>query len=115
VDALLDPDRVVLDPLGADGRPVATVVPRGDGVRLVAHGLPVNEATRTTYVLWGVGDDGATPLGTFDVDRSQIGVRTVGSGLTGVDDYPQYAISLEPGREAPSAPTEVVATGQVTS
>jgi hypothetical protein len=115
VDALLDPDRVVLDPLGADGRPVATVVPRGDGIQVLTHGLSVNESASTTYVVWGVGDDGAQPLGTFDVERSQIELRTVGSGLTGVDDYPRYAISLEPGREAPSEPTEVVATGQVTS
>lgn len=115
VDALLSPDRVVLDPLGADGRPVATVVPHGDDIQVVTHGLSVNEAASTTYVVWGVGDDGAKPLGTFDVERSQIELRTVGSGLTGLDDYPQYAISLEPGREAPSEPTEVVATGQVTS
>jgi len=115
VDALLSPDRVVLDPLGADGRPVATVVPHGEDLEVVTHGLTVNDAASTTYVVWGVGDDGAKPLGTFDVDRSQTELRTVGSGLTGLDDYPTYAISLEPGREAPSAPTEVVATGQVTS
>jgi hypothetical protein len=42
-------------------------------------------------------------------------VRTVRSGLTGLDDFAQYGISIEPGHEAPSAPTEVVATGQVTS
>jgi Anti-sigma-K factor rskA len=115
VDALLSPDRVELDPLGADGRPVATVVPRDGDIEVVTHGLSVNDATSTTYVVWGVGDDGAKPLGTFDVERSQTELRTVGSGLTGLDDYPQYAISLEPGREAPSDPTEVVATGQVTS
>ena len=115
VDALLSPDRVVLDPLGADGRPVATVVPREGDIEVVTHGLSVNDAASTTYVVWGVGDDGAEPLGTFDVERSQTELRTVGSGLTGLDDYPQYAISLEPGREAPSDPTEVVATGQVTS
>lgn len=115
VAALLSPDRVVLDPLGADGRPVATLVPHADDVEVVTHGLPVNEATSTTYVVWGVGDDGAEPLGTFDVEQSQIELRTVGSGLTGLDDFPQYAISLEPGRQAPSTPTEVVATGQVTS
>jgi hypothetical protein len=40
--------------------------------------------------------------------------RTVGSGLTGLDDYAAYGISLEPGQEAPSEPTDVVATGQVT-
>jgi len=115
VDALLSPDRVVLDPLGEDGRPVATVVPQDDELEIVTHGLAVNDDASTTYVLWGVGDDGAEPLGTFDVERSQTELRTVGSGLTGLDDYPQYAISLEPGREAPSDPTEVVATGQVTS
>ena len=115
VDALLSPDRVPLDPLGADGRPVATVVPHDGDIEVVTHGLSVNDAARTTYVVWGVGDEGAEPLGTFDVERSQTELRTVGSELTGLDDYPQYAISLEPGREAPSDPTEVVATGQVTS
>ena len=42
-------------------------------------------------------------------------MQTVGSGLTGLDQFDAYGISLEPGREAPSLPTEVVATGQVTS
>ena len=115
VNALLSPDRVALDPLGEDGRPVATVVPHGDDIEVVTHGLSVNDAASTTYVVWGVGDDGAKPLGTFDVEQSQTELRTVGSGLTGLDDSPQYAIRLEPGREAPSAPTEIVATGQVTS
>jgi hypothetical protein len=115
VAALLSSDRVELEPVGTAGRPVATLVPHADDVQVVTHGLPANEAASTTYVVWGVGDDGAEPLGTFDVKRSQIELRTVGSGLTGLDDFPQYAISLEPGRQAPSAPTEVVATGQVTS
>jgi hypothetical protein len=42
-------------------------------------------------------------------------VQTVGSELTGFEKYDGYAVSLEPGRKAPSAPTDVVATGQVTS
>jgi hypothetical protein len=42
-------------------------------------------------------------------------MKIVGSGLTGVDRFDTYGISLEPGRKAPSLPTEVVATGQVTS
>ena len=42
-------------------------------------------------------------------------MKTVGSGLTGFDQFDAYGISLEPGQEAPSLPTEVVATGQVTS
>ena len=54
-------------------------------------------------------------LGTFDVQGSQMQLQTVGSGLTDLDQYDGYAVSLEPGQEAPSAPTDVVATGQVTS
>jgi hypothetical protein len=42
-------------------------------------------------------------------------VRTVGSPATDLDGFPMYGISLEPGQEAPSAPTDVVATGEVAS
>lgn len=66
-------------------------------------------------MVWGLGDEAPVALGTFDVDGSQIGIQTIGSGQTGLDDFPQYGVSIEPGREAPSQPTEVVATGQVTS
>jgi hypothetical protein len=40
---------------------------------------------------------------------------TVGSRATGFDGFDEYAISLEPGQEAPSRPTEVVAFGEVAS
>jgi hypothetical protein len=50
-------------------------------------------------------------LDTFGRERPQKSVRTVGSGLTGLDDLAQYGVGIEPGQEAPSAPTEVVATG----
>jgi hypothetical protein len=46
---------------------------------VVAEGLTADDAT-TTYVPWGMGGGRATALGTFDVARSQIDVRTVGSG-----------------------------------
>jgi hypothetical protein len=62
-----------------------------------------------------MGGETAQALGTFDVTQSQMDMKTVGSGLTGFDQYPAYGISLEPGQEAPSFPTDVVATGQVTS
>lgn len=115
MDALLDPGRATLAALGDDGRPVATVVP-GDGtLEVVAHGLAANDADDTTYVVWGLRGDVPVPLGTFDVEGSQMALQTVGSGLTGLRDFDEYAVSLEPGQEAPSAPTDVVATGQVTS
>jgi len=66
-------------------------------------------------VPWGPRGGDAVALGTIDAVGSQIGIGTVGSGATGSDGFAHYGISIEPGRQAPSAPTEVVATGQVTS
>jgi anti-sigma-K factor RskA len=96
----------------ADDSTVAAVL-LADGERQVyTLGLAANARDRT-YVLWGIGPD-AVPvaLGTFDVDRADQGLRTVGSA-TEAENFGQYAISLEPGRVAPASPTEVVASGQV--
>jgi anti-sigma factor RsiW len=113
--ALMTPGRATIASLDHDGRVVATVVARDEEVQVLSHGLDVNDADSTTYVVWGIGGNGPEALGTFDVDRSQMSLRTVGSGQTGLDDFAQYGISIEPGQEAPSAPTEIVAIGQVTS
>ena len=113
--AVLNPGRATIAPLQADGRTVATVVVRGDELQVVADGLSVNQPETTSYVVWGMGDGDPIALGTFDVSRSQIDVRSVGSRATDLDGFPQYGISLEPGQEAPSSPTVVVATGEVDS
>ncbi|MGY1642802.1 anti-sigma factor domain-containing protein [Geodermatophilus sp. SYSU D00703] len=116
IDALLTPGRAVVAPLSADdGTPVATVVARTGQVQVVAHGLPVNDARAQTYVVWGLGGDAPVALGTFDVLRPRMDLLAVGSAATGLDDPPEYGISLEPGRQAPSAPTDVVARGEVTN
>ena len=44
-----------------------------------------------------------------------VDLRTVGSETTGLDDYSAYAVSLEPGRQPPAYPSDIVARGQVTS
>jgi hypothetical protein len=119
--ALLRPGRATivtldpLDPLDAQREPVATVVARSGELRLITHGLAVNRADTTSYVVWGLGGDEPQALGTFDVGRSQMDLLTVGSRATGLDGFDEYAISLEPGQEAPSRPTEVVAFGEVAS
>jgi hypothetical protein len=116
MNGLLSPGRATIAPLKApDGKSVATVVARGDEVDLIMQGLAVNDPRSTTYVLWSMDDGNAESLGTFDVTSSQTAMETVGSGSTGFDQHGIYGISLEPGRKAPSLPTEVVATGQVTS
>jgi anti-sigma factor RsiW len=115
MEELLTPGRATVAPLTDDGRPMATVVARDGEVTVVTQGLPANDASSTTYVVWGLEGSEATPLGRFDANGSQMELRTVGSGLTGLDDYGAFGISLEPGREVPSEPTDVVAEGQVTS
>jgi anti-sigma factor RsiW len=115
LDELLAPGRATIAPLTEDGRAVATVVARDDQVQVVANGLSVNDDHDTTYVVWGMHDGNPKPLGTFDVVTPQMDLRTVGSAATGLDQYSEYAVSIEPGRQAPSSPTDVVATGQVTS
>ena len=115
MDSLLAPGGATVSPLEEDGKAVATVVVRGDEVDLITYGLPVNDRSTSTYVLWGMGDNIAQPLGEFDVSSSQMDMLTVGSGVTGFDRFATYGVSLEPGRKAPPLPTEVVATGQVTS
>jgi hypothetical protein len=113
--ALLSPGRATVARLEDDGRPVATVVARSAELKVITDGLPVNEVDATNYVVWGMGEGDPIALGAFDVTRSQMDVKTVGSPSTGLDGFPQYGISLEPGQETPSVPTAVVATGEVDS
>jgi hypothetical protein len=114
VDALLRPGHATVAALDHGGAPVATVVARDGGFQVVSHGLAVNDAARTTYVVWGLGGSAPVALGTFDVVRSQMDVRAVGSGKTGLDAFSGFGVSLERGRKAPPEPTEIVATGEVT-
>ena len=117
VHRLLQPGQATIARLSDDGgHEVATVVARAGSVQVVADGLAVNDRTRFVYVVWGMRDSGAVPLGTFDVVRTHMDLRTVGSSDgSGLDGYPAYAISLERGRTEPTIPSDVVARGQVTS
>lgn len=116
LEDLLTPGRATIAPVQQDGRTVATVVARDTELQVVSTDLAVNEGDDTTYVVWGMPEQGMPEaLGVFDVVTPQTDLRPVGSTATGMDQFPQYAISIEPGRQAPSYPTEVVASGQVTS
>jgi hypothetical protein len=115
VDALLTPGQATIAPLSAGGAAVATVVARDDLVQVVSHGLAPNDVQDQTYVVWGTGAGSPSPLGTFDVTSPQPALWTVGSGSSGLDGYTGYAVSLEPGRQAPTEPTDIVASGEVPS
>jgi hypothetical protein len=115
VDALLTPGQATIAPLTADGATLATVVAREGQVQVVSQGLTPNDVRAQTYVVWGIGAGAAAPLGTFDVTSPQPALRTLGSGVSGLDAFTGYAVSLEPGRSAPPEPGVVVASGEVPS
>ncbi|RTL71058.1 MAG: anti-sigma factor [Pseudonocardiaceae bacterium] len=92
------------------GAPVAAVVVGSGAVQVVTADLRANDAAHTVYVLWGL-DGAAAPqaLGTFDAGPAAPEVVRIASTAP----VSAYAVSVEPGRAAPVAPTEVVASGQV--
>jgi anti-sigma-K factor RskA len=97
-----------------DGPAVAAVLV-ADGERtVVTPGLAANPPDESIYVLWGLSDAGPVPLDTFDVADADPGPHAVGSAPD-ADGFTGYAISLEPGRTAPVEPSDVVASGQVTT
>ncbi|RBY87824.1 anti-sigma factor [Blastococcus sp. TF02A-30] len=111
IDELLRPGPATLTPVaGEDGRPVATVLTREDDVALVAHGLPANDRSATTYVLWGLGEGEPAALGTFDVTGDEAELRRLAARDAG--RFAGFGISIEAGRAAPAAPTDVVASGE---
>ncbi len=110
LEELLRPGPATVVPVADDdGRTVATLVAREDRVQLVAQGLAANDPDAETYVLWGLGDGAPQALGTFDVTEPGLQLSTL--GVEDADGFPGYGISIEPGRQAPEAPTDVVADG----
>jgi hypothetical protein len=113
VRALEGPATHRIDLKGPDGRAIAVAMVRGDGtVALVVDGLARNDRSSSTYVLWQQSAaDRMLPVGAFDVTGDGVQVvsdlRTVvNAGLKGL------AVTREPGRTAPAAPsTAPIAAG----
>ena len=78
--------------------------------------LAPNDTDKNTYVLWATGP-GANPraLTAFDVNERRGAPVVVSPVPSGLDDVNGFAVSLEPGREMPKTPTDVVAQGSVSS
>lgn len=95
------------------GQPaVAAVLATPAGQQMVLPVALPSNPTDHVYVLWGLPAEGTpAPLGTFDVRDGDSTVRSVGSSPDGAG-FAQFAISLEPGRAAPAAPSDVVASGR---
>jgi anti-sigma factor RsiW len=83
-------------------------------VVVVSTHLPSNRVADQTYVLWGLTSGAPIPLTAFDVASQAPQLHAVPTA-TGTGKFTGYAVSLEPGRHAPVAPTDVVASGLVRS
>jgi hypothetical protein len=85
-----------------------------DRVTVVSTHLPSNRVVDQTYVLWGLTSGVPVPLTAFDVVSQAPQLHAVPTA-TETEKFTGYAVSLEPGRRAPAAPTDVVASGLVRS
>jgi anti-sigma-K factor RskA len=94
------------------GEPVAAVLATADHQTVVASGLRPNDPVDSVYVVWGISAAAPVPIGTLDVTGVEPGVHPL-AAAHGSQPFLGYAVSIEPGRTAPAAPTTVVASGQV--
>lgn len=114
IQAAADPAAVRVPLVAKDGRAVAFVLAKPNQIMVMPTGLPGNRLDDQTYVLWGLRDGTPIALAAFDVVPNAPRPHAVPSSV-GTARFTGYAVSLEPGRSAPAVPTDVVASGQVTS
>lgn len=96
-------------------QPRATALVRSHNVELIASELPRNDTEAEVYVLWQRGSDNRlVPLSSFDITRPGVTVvhAQLSTELTGLGGL---AVSREPGRRTPIAPSETVAIGTLSS
>ncbi len=92
-------------------QPRATALVRSTEVQLLATELPRNDVESEIYVLWQRSvDKRLVPLRSFDITRP--GVTVIQSRLaTALSKVDGLAVSREPHRRTPPAPTGIVAIG----
>jgi len=114
IQTVADPAATRVPLVTKDGQAVGMVLASRNQVAVVPTRLPSNRVADQTYVLWGLA--GETPIGlaAFDVPGGIPRLHPVPSA-TQTRAFTAYAISLEPGRRVPAVPTDVLASGQVTS
>ncbi|MGH3864561.1 MAG: anti-sigma factor domain-containing protein [Pseudonocardiaceae bacterium] len=107
-----DPAAVRVPLFAKDGPAVVgMVLASRDRVSVVPTRLASNRVEAQTYVLWGLTGGAPIALAAFDVASQAPRLHVVPSA-PGAGTFTGYAVSLEPGRRAPVAPTDVVATSR---
>ncbi|MBV9161388.1 MAG: anti-sigma factor [Pseudonocardiales bacterium] len=112
IQSAADPAAVRVPLIAKDGGVVVgMVLASRDRVAVVPTRLPSNRVEDQTYVLWGLTGGAPIALAAFDVASQAPRLHAVPSA-TETGKFTGYAVSLEPGRRAPAAPTDVVATSR---
>jgi hypothetical protein len=114
IQRVADPTVVRVSLVTKDGQAVGMVLASRNQVAVIPTRLPRNRVADQTYVLWGLASGTPIALAAFDVSGDGPRLHPVPSA-TQTEAFTAYAISLEPGRRTPTVPTDVVASGQVTS
>jgi Anti-sigma-K factor rskA, C-terminal len=97
----------------SDGQQAAVLLSTPNGADVLPVGLKPNDTASQIYIVWGFTTANVpVALSSFDVTGS--GAQSLAWSAAAAQ-HSKFAISLEPGRTMPSAPTTVVASGQVTS
>lgn len=90
---------------------IATVEVLGDKTWVLPTDLPANNSADSQYVLWAVPSEGApVAVSGFDVKPGEAAIES-GALAQNPTSVKAFAISKEPGRTVPKAPSTVVAQG----
>jgi len=93
----------------AAGKPTAMLITADAGAVMVPLAMAPN-GTHDQYVAWGLDSSGPRALASFDVTADSIGPMLL-RWPSSAHDLTRFAISVEPGRTLPAAPTNVIASG----
>lgn len=108
IDAIANHNARVID-LGSAGSVSGKAVVVGRQVWLVANGLPKNDKATSIYVMWSRGaSNRMVAITSFDVAKPSSPTVVKVTNLPDGVDAKVFAVSLEPGRTPPSAPSRAV-------
>ncbi|SDH16860.1 Anti-sigma-K factor rskA [Lentzea fradiae] len=94
-----------------NGTEVAVVLSNPTAAAVLPLNLHPNDSGHV-YVVWGASTPSPVPLAVFDVHAGSTDPQQL-AWSSEAHRHTTFAVSLEPGRQAPAQPSEVLAGGQV--
>nr|WP_237048430.1 anti-sigma factor [Lentzea guizhouensis] len=103
-------NRALLRSTGS-GQDTAVVLSGPTAAAVMPMNLKPNDSGHI-YVVWGASTDTPVPLALFDVSAGSTDPELL-TWSADAHKHTTFAVSLEPGRQAPPRPSDVLASGQV--